>query len=406
MEATKFSANRLARALLILLVVAKLAVGGAASTRVRVVTYNVLCSHVCSPTFFTRTEPRHLEARTRLGKVLRTLEGEVAQGAVIGLQEISLEWAGEMHTFFAARGYHLVISQYGNGFNNYMGVGLAWPVERYRAKAVAIERISDTRRWPKQAPPPGLVARLRALPRALLRAPAALRGRLTSAAGKRKATSFGGGHAGDPLEVARSRHNRAVAAVLEPVGDAAADGSFVVGCYHMPCLFRNLPDRQVMLIHASLYAQWVQRLAARAGQLPYVALGDWNSIPGSPVHALLTTPADELAAALPREHPERPPARAPHDTTTWEPELTGGALRSAYAVANGDEPSFTCNAWTADGPGFRGTLDYIFVSDEWEVDGVRALPTIDAVGEDAFYPDEAEPSDHLMLAADLALAAR
>ena len=51
---------------------------------------------------------------------------------------------------------------------------------------------------------------------------------------------------------------------------------------------------------------------------------------------------------------------------------------------------------------FIGTLDYIFLSKEWRVKSV--LPTVhrDNV-KDGPYPNEIEPSDHIMIAADLLL---
>ena len=51
---------------------------------------------------------------------------------------------------------------------------------------------------------------------------------------------------------------------------------------------------------------------------------------------------------------------------------------------------------------FIGTLDYIFLSKEWRVELV--LPTVhrDTV-KDGPYPNEIEPSDHIMIAADLLL---
>ena len=74
----------------------------AASTHeARVVTYNVLSSSLCEPTYFTHCAPEDLDPPNRLRKLLVKLEPEIAKGAVIGLQEVSQKWAGELHTFFA-----------------------------------------------------------------------------------------------------------------------------------------------------------------------------------------------------------------------------------------------------------------------------------------------------------------
>jgi hypothetical protein len=54
-------------------------------------------------------------------------------------------------------------------------------------------------------------------------------------------------------------------------------------------------------------------------------------------------------------------------------------MRSAYATF-ADEPDFTNFAWTSwDGRAFCAALDYIWLSAEWEVRGVKRLPTRAAV---------------------------
>ena len=96
---------------------------GASSSEARVVTYNVLSSHLAEETYFTHCAPEDLNAETRLQRVIEKLEPELAKGAVVGLQEVSMTWAGPLTTWFASRGYHLVLHLYGKPFNNYMAGG-------------------------------------------------------------------------------------------------------------------------------------------------------------------------------------------------------------------------------------------------------------------------------------------
>ena len=84
----------------------------------------------------------------------------------------------------------------------------------------------------------------------------------------------------------------------------------------------------------------------------------------------------------------------------WECELTQ-PLRSAYAVANGNEPDFTNYAQVQDDPVFVDTLDYLFLSPQWTVDRVLELPHRDEVA--GPLPIETEPSDHILIAAELSL---
>ena len=95
------------------------------------------------------------------------------------------------------------------------------------------------------------------------------------------------------------------------------------------------------------------------------------------------------------------PPPPPHEP--WRPELPR-PLRSAYAEARGAEPDFTNYALTAhmrDGP-FIGTLDYIWLAgDALAAERADALPHRSVVA--GPYPTADEPSDHVLLAADLRL---
>lgn len=132
---------------------------GGASHDARVVTYNVLSSSLCEPEYFTHCAPEDLDPPARLAKLKAKLEPEMAKGAVIGLQEVSQKWAGDLHVFFAQRGYHLVCSLYGKPFNGYMGIALAVPLDKYEVCKVDISRCSDTARLPKEPTPGGGILR-------------------------------------------------------------------------------------------------------------------------------------------------------------------------------------------------------------------------------------------------------
>jgi mRNA deadenylase 3'-5' endonuclease subunit Ccr4 len=82
---------------------------GKKTLRIRVVSYNVLSSHLASPSQFSTLDPKHLEASSRLPIVLEKLKQELDQhrNVIVCLQEVSHDWAGAFHTFFANRGYHM-----------------------------------------------------------------------------------------------------------------------------------------------------------------------------------------------------------------------------------------------------------------------------------------------------------
>ena len=88
----------------------------------------------------------------------------------------------------------------------------------------------------------------------------------------------------------------------------------------------------------------------------------------------------------------------------WNP--TSKPMRSAYAVASSDgktEPDFTNYARVKEDEPFIDTLDYLFISDEWNVSKVKSLPHRDDCGGPFPNLDHNEPSDHILIAANLEL---
>jgi hypothetical protein len=125
----------------------------------RVVSYNVLSSHLSSPSHFISCDPKHLAAENRLPKVKAKLNSEIASEAgssrpIICLQEISQSWEGPLHVFFASHNYHFITGLYGRKFNNYMGIGIAYPCDKYDLLDADIARLSDYREggWPRPSP--------------------------------------------------------------------------------------------------------------------------------------------------------------------------------------------------------------------------------------------------------------
>jgi len=218
----------------------------------RVVTYNVLSSSLCEPGYFTHCDPDDLHPPNRLAKLLTKLEPEMAKGAVIGLQEVSQKWAGELHVFFAKRGYHMICSLYGKPFNGYMGIALAVPLDKYDVSKVDISRCSDTKKLPRE-PKPGMLQKVINYPVNLYR----------KVSGERPPQT--------DWQLARGRFNTIMYASLKCKESGA---EFGVANYHMPCMFRN---PKVMTIHSQLAAMYAQQ---QSGNLPVILMGDFNLKPG------------------------------------------------------------------------------------------------------------------------------
>ena len=80
-------------------------------------------------------------------------------------------------------------------------------------------------------------------------------------------------------------------------------------------------------------------------------------------------------------------------------------LSSAYEKKLGREPAFTNFVVETDPEEpFRETIDYIFVSEDIAVEGVGDTPAIPEKCQPSYYsgyPSQEEPSDHVLIYADL-----
>jgi mRNA deadenylase 3'-5' endonuclease subunit Ccr4 len=340
---------------------------------VRVVSYNVLSSHLADPSFYTTLNPDHLCASNRLPKVFKKLDEEInsSDNCVICLQEVSYDWAGAFHTYFANKGYHMVTGLYGRKFNGYMGVALAYPVGTYETVSVDISNLSDNRigGWPK-SPKASLTTLAFNNIKSLWAMPLKLMGLLSEP--KEDHWTFSG-----------RRSNVLLTAILK---DKKAGQSFCIGNYHMPCAY-YMP--MAMTIHAEMAAKHVQDIAA-TNQCPYVLAGDWNIKPLSETYQMMTS--GQLLA-------EDPTFPTPKYGMEWA--CTMASMRSAYKEFNGKEPDFTNFSRAKEQEPFIDTLDYIFLSKEWKVSGVRNICKLEEA--DGPFPNADEPSDHVLIRADLEL---
>jgi len=183
--------------------------------------------------------------------------------------------------------------------------------------------------------------------------------------------------------MSENRHNILIFARLREKLSASDAQSFCISNYHMPCAFFA---PMVMTIHAEMVAKRTQDLA---GADPHILAGDFNILPDSPTYSLLTS------GELSQDDQSYPTSKY---GMRWKSSIKG--MRSAYAQHDHGEPDFTNYAHLKDDENpFIGTLDYIFLSDEWNVMDVKSIcHRNDANGP---YPNDDEPSDHVVVAATL-----
>jgi len=308
-----------------------------------------------------------LNGPNRLAKILDLLDTEVKKGAVICLQEVGTVWASELHSFFAKRGYYFVVRHYGSDFNDYMGVGIAVPMEHYEVEALNSKRVADTI-WLPRKDKPGIFARFWAWLVSMFVAIAVFV--------KLYQVPF------NTWWEIKKRWNVLICAELTFKKTGAR---FIISTYHMPCAFNH---QDVMVVHGALALQKVQEAAAKAGDIPYLLLGDFNWKPHDPMYQLYEE------GDIDAHCPARPPAV---EGLKWTPAVK--PVRSVYKVANGAEPEYTNNAHVRQQEPFKECLDYIFMSPEWAVHSVLPVNPESKADLMGPFPDETQPSDHIMLGA-------
>ena len=347
------------------------------------------------------------------------------------LQEIDYTFTSALHTFFANHQYTFVTGLYGKKFNGYMGVGIAYPIQEFETIKVDICRLSDEREggWPTESE--GVedgwigkvsrgVKRIQKLAWNTVQSTTGLLDQyLIQPLGIRAPPLLSKKEEIDPWTMSENRYNILLTVALRfrsTTSTADNDSNvFSLSNYHMPCAFYCPP---VMNLHVDMAAKRAWQLAAEVWKeihtdmdtnhtngeraIPYILAGDFNILPESAHYRLIST------GSLEESDPTYPPMKY---GIPWEPSCP--PMDSAYAKHVGMEPSFTNYAHLKEEEEpFVGTLDYIFLSrkehqdndgktKEWVVCDTVPLPEREESG--GPFPNEVEPSDHLLIAADLKL---
>lgn len=362
-----------------------------APTLAHIVSYNVLSSSLASPDHFPACDPSDLDAQTRLSRLLAKLEEPVASRAIICLQEVSLPWAGPLHTFFASRHFHFVVASYGSYFNGFMGVAIAFPINTYDVLDVKVERLTDTHTWPIRAPKlSGVVKALVDLRTRAQNVWEALFGELNGRNSRsRRRTSRA--LTTQVWNNSRDRRNMLIFARFRSKANGAR---LCVGTYHMPCAFYSPPQMQ---IHSALVVGRFQDICASdAG----VLAGDFNIKPHDASYKMITSGKMDPSH---RDFPKKASVSDGSLPEKWMPKLRF-PMKSAYKEVLGHEPDFTNYAQTEKGPPFIETLDYLFCSEDVDVVDVLRLPHRKAVSKGP-YPTATEPSDHCLIGCTVRLPA-
>ncbi len=282
----------------------------------------------------------------------------------------------------------MVESLYGHRQNGHMGIAMAFPSGQYALESVDVRKLTSDYHFP---PEPSVSLWIRLVRSANYTIQALFRMRTPRWMKRVFSDAM-------PYWIkAKKRQNTAIFARLR---DRDTNKSFCVTTYHMPCMFR-LP--KVMVMHTAMLAD---RARAFAGGDPYVIAGDFNFKPIDECYAFMTEgklPEDPNGDFAPKDLSNAIEDGGDKGDVPWNQSFD--ALKSAYADVRGCEPEYTNLAHTRGSKEpFAETLDYIFLSRDIDAINVKTLPCdVKDVERPVSYPTASEPSDHVLIAANIAV---
>jgi 2',5'-phosphodiesterase len=282
---------------------------------IRVATYNILSDKLSRHSHFSHCAPEDCDPETRLLRIKEKLRMEMDQNSIICLQEVSRHWSAELVPFLDENDYQYAVGCSGGQFNGYMGQCLAWPRGKFKVEAVDVTRISDTVEWPKKIAPPPAAAesssrdvvqgelyameRLKDYLRVYVKETTSLFNDLVSGPQEKVQSPTEEKPKRPPFDVwdtTKSRHNCIVMARLR---DRETGSKFVIGTYHMPCLFGSDAKCQVMVAHCALLMRHAQQWAKGD---PLLVTGDFNIKPFDPAYKFISD------GELDPDHMQHPPS--------------------------------------------------------------------------------------------------
>jgi mRNA deadenylase 3'-5' endonuclease subunit Ccr4 len=205
------------------------------ASRIRIATYNVLSTNLCSKEYFEHCDPKAVQNNNRWELVKEKILERASSNTIICLQEVSLSWTCRLHKLFNELDYQFIPANYGSTFNGYMGVAIAFPRSVFEVVDCEMVRVADTKsggfapkEWKKRDDPPSITTALSTVWSAVA---AWLPSRASIGEKVEKVV--------DPWNESERRHNRMVMVKLqvkdspnnEGDEEAVAPKAFAVGVY-------------------------------------------------------------------------------------------------------------------------------------------------------------------------------
>ncbi len=348
---------------------------------ISVISYNLLSDALCNPNMFLNaTEDDEIcDPEKRLSLVLNQLDG-LDKKFIICLQEVSQNWSCRLFKYFYDKNYTYIASNYGNHWNGFMGVAIAFHNDVYKMDMCDIKRIGDL-------VPPKLNNDEswahwtgKTLGNAIQKTSQYICGQKFKCLEPYLEETF--------QQLSSKRNNTLITLRLYGRSSGSID-SFIVANYHMPCVFWNT---KVMITHALLALGRAVQMANMDdcdNEWPLIFVGDFNSQPDQTVYNILSNGGWHALDPSWKNDPDL------RDLKNLTVTSCAGILKSAYKEVNGREPEYTNKVLTKNNPaGFEATLDYIFYIGR-TIHPISVIP-VDCAG-DGVLPNLEQPSDHLMI---------
>jgi len=310
---------------------------------IRIISYNILSPELCYPEEYNDYDPEHLSNTNRKNKLVVLIDGWTSEEnpPIICLQEVSFSWKGILEKLFINKNYNFFSTNYGYKKNGYMGIAIAVP-KKYQIDRIEYIPIADRITGKTNPPDTFFASFLKKIPFLCDEKP-------------------------DYLSEARKRSNIAIKLTLQE------KSKFIIYNYHMPCAFKT-PILQTLHLDA------LKKLMFSHEYLPTILATDFNIQPHSANYNYL------IEGNLPKEYNEY----------IYESSHYYLTMKSSYKAANGNEPEYTCHSDTKWGGLFKGTLDYIFVSEHFTIISSKLL-----IDTEEKMPNKLCPSDHKPIISEL-----
>lgn len=307
---------------------------------VNIVTFNGLSSAYSNSETYPKLETKYLSNQFRFELFKNHLREWTNKDYIILLQELSLSWSNELILFFEQFNYKFVYTHYGNKYNDFMGIGIAYP-HSYKTLKTEIFCVGDKIKLPfnvKKYKDYYSFSKFNVFKF------------IYSVFYSNVINYHKNIH--ETYNNAMRKYNRSIFITLQKDNCV-----FNVMNYHMPCEFKT---PLLQKLHFDILVKYI----AQINNITILG-GDFNITPESEVYRYVENVHD---------------------------------LVSLYKEKHDKEPKFTINSESSFGGYFKNTLDYFFIKkDDKNYHNIRILSIDTMYDVDKFYPNELCSSDHVPL---------